>query len=137
MKVAPVFPHIQKALLALSRPRVEPAGAVLFRRNEPSFGIFLVRKGRVSLRLEGEGTAVLVDRRAGPGSIVGLPATLSGSRYSLTAVTLERCKISYIERKTLLAAIRKNAELAMELLQAMSEEVIAMREVLAAAPRHR
>jgi CRP/FNR family cyclic AMP-dependent transcriptional regulator len=137
MKVAPVFPHIQKALFALSRPRVEPAGAVLFRQNEPSFGIFLVRKGRVSLRLEGADTTVLVDRRAGPGSIVGLPATLSGSRYSLTAVTLECCETSYVERKTLLAAVRKNSELAMELLQAMSEEVIAMRELLAAARRHR
>lgn len=137
MRVAPIFPHIQKALLAVSRPRIEPAGTVLFRRNEPSFGIFLIRSGSISLRLEGEGTALLVNRTAGPGSIVGLPATLSRSHYSLTAVTLEQCQLAFVKRETLLAAIRKNAELGMELLQALSEEVIAMREVLAAAPRNK
>lgn len=137
MRVAPIFPHTQKDLVAVSRPRVAPAGTVLFRRNEPSFGIFLVHQGRVSLRLEGTGKEVLVDRKAGPGSIIGLPATLSGSHYSLTAVTAVRCQLSFIKRETLLGAVRDNAELGVELLQALGEEVIAMRDVLASAPRHR
>jgi CRP-like cAMP-binding protein len=130
MSVAQIFPHIRKALLEESSPRVEPAGVVLFRRDQPAFGLFLVRTGSVSLRLDGAGTKVIIDRTAGPGSIVGLPATLSQSRYSLTAVTLKKCHLAFIERETLLATLRKNTELCLELLGALGEEVISMREVL-------
>jgi CRP-like cAMP-binding protein len=134
MRVAPIFPHIQEALLRESRPRMEPEGIVLFRRDEPAFGIFLVRSGSISLRLDGAGTDAIMDLKAGPGSIVGLPATLAGSRYSLTAVTLEPCHLAFIEREKLMATLREDTEVCMELLGALGEEVISMREVLCAPP---
>jgi len=134
MRVAPVSSRIQEALLAQSEFRVEPAGIVLFRRGEAAFGIFLVQTGSVSLRLEGDGEATILDRIADPGSIVGLPGTLSGPSYSLTAVTLEPCQLAFIEREKLLSAIKKDSDLGMELMRALGDEIISMRKVLVSPP---
>ena len=134
MRVAPVSKTVQSHLLAAARPVTEPKGAVLFRRDEPAFGIFLVQKGSISLRLEsGEGKAILV-RTATPGSIIGLPATLSGGRYSLTAVTREKSELALIDRPVLLALIKGDSSLGLELLRALGEEVAQMRAVLASQP---
>jgi CRP-like cAMP-binding protein len=77
---------------------------------------------------------VILARIATPGSIIGLPATLSGGRYSLTAVTLEECELAEIKRPALLEFIRGNAAMGLELLRALGEEVSAMRTVLAWMP---
>ena len=134
MRVAPVSKTVQSHLLAAARPLNEPKGAVLFRRDDPAFGVFLIRKGSVSLRLEtGEGKAILV-RKATRDSIIGLPSTLSGSRYSLTAVTLEKSEFALIERPALLELIKRDSSLGLELLRALGEEVAEMRSVLASQP---
>jgi CRP/FNR family transcriptional regulator len=134
MKVAPVSDHVQSQLLAIARPITQPKGAVLFRRDEPTMGIFLLRKGSVSLRLEAEGGEAILARTAMQGSVIGLPATLSGGRYSLTAVTLEECELAQIDRSALLEFIQENAAIGLELLCALGEEVNAMRTVLASRP---
>jgi CRP-like cAMP-binding protein len=138
MRVTPVLPHIQEALLEDSSPRIEPTGVVLFRRGQPAFGIFLVRTGSVSLQFDCT-CAMPLDSTAGPGSILGLPATLSGSAYSLTAVTQEQCHLAFIERNRLLEILRNNTELCMELLGVLGEEVISARDVICGVPtrRHR
>jgi CRP-like cAMP-binding protein len=134
MRVAPVSKTIQSHLLAAARPLTQPKGTVLFRRDEPAFGIFLVLKGSISLRLEaGEGRAILV-RKATRDSIIGLPATLSGGRYSLTAVTLEKSDLALIDRPVLLELIKGDPSLGLELLRALGEEVTQMRAILASQP---
>jgi CRP-like cAMP-binding protein len=134
MRVAPVSKTVQSHLLAAARPLTEPKGAVLFRRDDPAFGVFLIRRGSVSLRLEaGEGKAILV-RKATRDSIIGLPSTLSGGRYSMTAVTLEKSELALIERPALLDLIKNDSALGLELLRALGEEVAEMRAVLASQP---
>jgi CRP-like cAMP-binding protein len=134
MRVAPVSKTVQSHLLAAARPLTEPKGAVIFRRDDPAFGVFLIQKGSVSLRLEtGEGKAILV-RKATRDSIIGLPSTLSGGRYSMTAVTLEKSELALIERPALLELIKSDSALGLELLRALGEEVAEMRAVLASQP---
>jgi CRP-like cAMP-binding protein len=134
MRVAPVSKTVQSHLLAAARPLTEPKGTVVFRRDDPAFGVFLIQKGSVSLRLEtGEGKAILV-RKATRDSIIGLPSTLSGGRYSLTAVTLEKSELALIERPALLELIKRDPSLGLELLRALGEEVAEMRAVLASQP---
>lgn len=125
---------VQSWLLAIARPITQPKGVVLFRRDEPTRGIFVLRKGSVSLRLEAKSGEVILARTATPGSIIGLPATLSGGRYSLKAVTLEECELAQIDRPALLELIQGNLTLSLELLRALGDEVNAMRTVLAWMP---
>ncbi len=135
MRVTPVSSHFEAELLRRGEPRIAPAGTVLFQRNQTAFGVFYVQSGSVSLRLDGAGDPAILDRTAGPGSIVGLPGTLSGPCYSLTAVTLERCELAFIGRDDLLAAIKTDCQLGMELMRALGEEIISIRRVLAGPDR--
>ena len=135
MRVAPVSETVQSELLHVAQQATEPKGAVLFRRNEPAFGIFLVRKGSVSLRLEAEEEDPFWERIVTGDSIVGLPATLSGGRYSLTAIVLEDSELAFVERSVLLDLIRNNPAIGLELMRALSEEVVQMRNVLVSTPR--
>lgn len=124
----------QSELLAKATLRTEPKGAVLFRRGEPSLGIFLVRKGSISLQLEsGEGQAIL-DRIVSRDGIVGLPSTLGGGRYSLTAVTLEESELAFVEGQALIELVKSNPGIGLEVVHALGEEVVQMREILASAP---
>jgi CRP-like cAMP-binding protein len=111
----------------------EPKGAVLFRRDEPAFGIFLVQKGRISLRLESDDGKPILNRTLTQDSIVGLPSTLSGGRYSLTAVTLEESELAFVDRQALIELIRGEPSLGLELMRALGEEVLQMRATLASA----
>jgi len=89
----------------------EPKGFVLFRQSEPAFGIFLVRSGSVSVRLDVKQGKPMWERIARSDSIVGLPATLAGSRYSLTAVTLEESELAFVNRKALIDLVKSDSDI--------------------------
>jgi CRP/FNR family cyclic AMP-dependent transcriptional regulator len=133
MRVAQLSQTAQSQLLAKARQAREPEGAVLFRRGEPAFGIFLVRKGSISLRLESEEGNAILDRTVTRDSIVGLPGTLSGGRYSLTAVTLEESEFAFVDRLALIELIKGDPSIGLELMRALGEEVLQMRATLASA----
>jgi CRP-like cAMP-binding protein len=135
MRVAPVSQTVQSQLLAKARRVPEPKGAVLYRRDEPAFGIFLVRKGSISLRLESEEGKAILDRTVTRDSIVGLPATLSGGRYSLTAETLEESELAFVDRLALIELIKGDPSIGLELIRALGEELLQMRRILAQHPR--
>ena len=133
MRVAPVSQTVHLQLLAKACRVAEPKGAVLFRRGEPAFGIYLVQKGSISLRLESEEGTAILDRTVTRDSIIGLPATLSGGRYSLTAVTLEESELAFVDRPALIGLIKDDPSIGLELMCALGEEVLQMRETLASA----
>jgi CRP-like cAMP-binding protein len=131
MRVAPVSEGVLAKLIAAGNSMAEPAGAVLFRRGEPPFGIFVVRQGSISLRLEGDDGAILIDRVAGADSVIGLPATLSGTRYSLSAVAIETSEVTHVNNQSLFDLIRSDSSVGLELMRALGDEVVQMRSVWA------
>ena len=120
---------LQSKLLTKASVRTEPRGAVLFRRGEPSSGIYLVRKGSISLQLEAGGKTIW-DRTVFPGAIIGLPSSLSEGRCSLTAVTLEECELAFVERLALIELMKSDPAVSLEVVHAVGEEVLRMREYL-------
>jgi len=94
----------------------------------------MVSKGSISLRLEGEGGKAIWDRTVTTASIVGLPATLAGGRYSLTAVTLEECELGFVNRQALLQLVESDSGLGLDLMRALGDEVLQVRELLLSTP---
>jgi CRP/FNR family transcriptional regulator len=134
MKVASICPKAMSQLSAKALLITEPKGAVLFRRGEPPFGIFLLRRGSISLRLEDDEGNVFVNRTVTPESILGLPACLSESRYSLTAQTLEEADLAFVARNTLTELIKEEPRIGLELLKALGDEIVDMRQHMLTAP---
>jgi CRP-like cAMP-binding protein len=109
-----------------ARRKVAPA-TVLFRQGEAPKEVHLVLRGDVALTPVP--TEASLCRLAGPGSVLGLPANLSGKAYSLTAVAGESCEIASVPRRQFLEAIRRDAEVTLGIVQMLAEELSQMQNV--------
>lgn len=111
-------------LRTLSTTRAVDAGTVLFRQGESPKEVILVLRGDVALTpAPTEPTLCWI---AGPGSVLGLPANLSGKAYSLTALAGDSCEIASLPRKQFLEAIRRDSEVALGIVQILAHEVSRM-----------
>ena len=118
--------ELSKALGAVSKSLKKKQGEELFHAGEQARGAYLVKRGKVRLQLDGAGE-LYPTRVLGPGAIVGLPATVSGEPYSLTAEAAEDCELDFISGKDLLALVQHNTTAALQILQILSEEIYQMR----------
>ena len=62
--------------------------------------------------------------------MVGLPATLSDSSYSLTAEVLEDCRLTFLSRQSLLDLLRQKPELCFQVMSILTEELAQTRTAL-------
>ena len=121
--------ELKTHLAAIGTPIQRARGSYLFRHGEPVTGIFLIFEGVVRLGLD-PNPAGLPSRELGPGSVVGLPATLSDSRYSLTAEVLEDSRLIFLLRQTLLELLRQKPDLCFHIMSILTEELAQTRSAL-------
>jgi CRP-like cAMP-binding protein len=100
----------------------KPKGTVLFRRGEDVSGVFLIRSGRVSLALDCE-TPLYPARILGLGAIAGLPATVSGNPYSLTAKVVDDAELAFVARDAVLECLQNNPRLCFQVMDMLSGEI--------------
>ncbi len=95
-----VSPALREEFLRLSTSiSREPSGKILFQCGDTPRGLYLVCSGKVSLMLE-TGNIAFPPRIAGPGAVVGLPATMAGSPYSLTAEVIEEAEVAFVSARS-------------------------------------
>jgi CRP-like cAMP-binding protein len=121
--------ELRAALERLATIVFKPKGTILFRRGDDVSGVFLIRSGRVSLGLDCE-TSVFPDRILGPGAIAGLPATVSGSPYSLCARTLEDSELAFVARKAVMECLYNNPILCFQVMDMLSGEISDIRSAV-------
>jgi CRP-like cAMP-binding protein len=118
-----------------STPILKPKGSVLFRAGQPVRGAFIIRSGRVTMKLDR--STLCPARTVGAGTIVGLPATFSGEPYSLTAELQTDCKLDFVPRARLLSLLRNNPEVGFQIVRMLSEEIFQMRKAAKTNPSTR
>ena len=96
--------------------------AVLFHRGDEAFGMFLVLEGRVGLDFGVDGSNPL-NGTYGSGALVGLPASLTGRSYSMTATVTEDSQLGFISCKELKELLREEPEITQHLLAILSAKV--------------
>ena len=120
-----LFDHLNQ----LARPISVREGAVLFRRDEPSQSVYVLRAGRVALLWpDAEDSAPM--ETLGPGSVIGLPAALNGV-YSLTAKAATDSELGVVAVARVLELLEAYAPLCREALKLMGQEVARMRSLIA------
>jgi CRP-like cAMP-binding protein len=119
-------PELQKQLRAIATQVDRAAGEVLFRRGDAVQGAFLVLEGAVWMGLDEEHRRY-PERLLGPGCVLGLPATLSGEPYSLTAKAQEKARLGFVPRGAVLRLLSSDSSLSLEVLRVLSEEISEMR----------
>jgi CRP-like cAMP-binding protein len=105
---------------------LRPAGTSLFRRGDEVSGVFLIRSGRISLALDYE-TPVYPARIFGPGVLIGLPATVSGKSYSLTATVVEDSELAFVPRPQVVECLKNNPLLCFQVMDILSDEIADIR----------
>ena len=125
---------LQDALTPASKPEHFPSEPVLFQVGDKNAGVFFVRGGTVYLHVL---NVPQFDRTMSSGSLLGLPPTLGGGPYSLTAECITGCEIVHIGKKKFLNLISARPDLCQEITGILSGELSFIVSVFREYPRSR
>ncbi len=106
---------------AVSSSAIYPKGAILFVEGQDSRGVFVICSGRVKLSATSPAGKSLILRIAAQGEVVGLPGTLSGKPYEVTAEAMEPIQANFIPREPFLEFLRAHGQVALRVAQALSD----------------
>ncbi|MEI9981649.1 MAG: cyclic nucleotide-binding domain-containing protein [Edaphobacter sp.] len=98
------------------------SGAKLFREDEPGGAVIVVCAGQVKLSCTSREGRTLILKIAMPGDVLGLSATISGTRHEVTAETIEPTQIKTIPRGDFMVFLEKHGEASLHSARALSEE---------------
>jgi CRP/FNR family transcriptional regulator len=119
-----VFCNLPKPALAemdtISSSSVYPKGTILFVEGQEPRGVFVICNGRLKLSTSSsQGKSVIV-RVAEPGEVIGLPSTISGKPYDLTAEALEPVQANFIRRDAFMHFLRHHADAGVRVAEILS-----------------
>jgi CRP/FNR family transcriptional regulator len=115
---------IQEELEQISFPLRYPGGSKLFVDGEPPRGVFMLRNGRVKLYIcSGEGKTLIL-RMAKSGDVLGIPGTLAGRQYEVTAETVGPCEVAFIKRDAFLRMMCAHKELCLAVAHEITNNYI-------------
>ncbi|HXX16999.1 MAG TPA: Crp/Fnr family transcriptional regulator [Candidatus Eremiobacteraceae bacterium] len=110
-----------RALASITSSAAYPKGATLFVEGQPARGVFILCSGRVKLSTSSADGKTLILRIAEPGEVLGLPATVTGTSYELTADVIEPAQANFIGRTEFLGFLKDNGEAALRVAQQLGE----------------
>lgn len=117
-----IQPELLRAFEGTALVRRYRKGTTVYRRGRGVRGIFLVQKGRVRLSV-GDAATSLALSVAGPGCVLGLGETISGSPYEATVETLDACELAFLRRENFLTYLRQNCGVCLQLVHLLSEDL--------------
>lgn len=123
-------PLLFEAIVVLANPVPCPNDTVLFRQGDECSGLFTLKSGGATLEMDCENGEVCAEFAADGGSLLGLPAVLSGEKYSLTTVALRGSDVGFVKRNDFLDLMNSSPALSLGALQVMAAETRAARAAL-------
>lgn len=114
-------PAALQRLSAITSASSYPKGATLFVEGQTARGVFVLCNGRVKLSTSSVDGKTLIVRIADPGEVLGLPATITGKPYELTADAAEPVQANFISRTDFLNFLRDHGEAALRVAQQLGE----------------
>lgn len=104
----------------ISSQAIYPKGALLFVEGQDPRGVFVICSGRVKLSAGSVGGKTLILRIAESGEVVGLPGSISGKPYEVTAEAIEPIQANFIQREPFLRFLREHGEAALRVAEILS-----------------
>ena len=109
--------HALANLDAISSSATYPKGALLFVEGQAPRGVFVICTGRVKLSASSADGKSLILRIGEAGEVIGLPGTISGKPYEVTAEALEPIQANFIPGEQFLRFLRENGDAAVIVAQ--------------------
>ena len=114
-------PIAVQGLADITSAAAYPKGATLFVEGQSPRGVFILCRGRVKLSTSSADGRTLILRISEPGEVLGLPATVTGKPYELTADVIEPTQANFIARLDFLNFMRDHGEAALRVAQQLGE----------------
>lgn len=106
----------------VSRSRIYPRGAVVFREGNVAHGVYVLSSGRAKVSISSPDGKKLILRIARGGDILGLYAGLTGRAFEATAEMLEGGRVDFISRQDLLNLLGRQGGSSLDLLEVFSRQ---------------
>jgi|ERR1700683_5124494 CRP-like cAMP-binding protein len=116
--------NLVKELDELAIPMAVARGSLVFRCGAPVSAVYTVRRGKIVLVWMGPDHVYPMDA-LGPGSIMGLPAALSGE-YNVTAKAVEDSELGYVPVGQVIAMLESSPRLAQAAKKLTAKEAFRM-----------
>lgn len=110
-----------QTLASITSPASYPKGATLYVEGQSPRGVFILCSGRVKLSTSSSDGRTIILRMAESGDVLGMPATLTGKPYELTADVLEPTQANFIHRQDFLNFLQDHGEAALRVAQQLGE----------------
>jgi CRP/FNR family transcriptional regulator, cyclic AMP receptor protein len=114
-------PAAVQTLATITSPAAYPKGATLFVEGQSPRGVFILCNGKAKLSTSSADGRTLILRISGPGEVLGLPATVTGKPYELTAEIIESAQANFISKEHFLPFLREHGEAALHVAQQLGE----------------
>jgi CRP/FNR family transcriptional regulator, cyclic AMP receptor protein len=114
-------PAAVQRLATITSAASYPKGATLFVEGQAARGVFILCSGRVKLSTTSIDGRTLIVRISEAGEVLGLPATITGKPYELTADVIEPTQANFITRAEFLSFLREHGEVALRVAQQLAE----------------
>jgi CRP/FNR family transcriptional regulator, cyclic AMP receptor protein len=114
-------PAAVAGLAAITSAAVYPKGATLFVEGQEPRGVFILCTGRVKLSTTSIDGRALIARVSESGEVLGLPATITGKPYELTADVVEPVQANFISRPDFLKFLRENGSAALRVAEQLAQ----------------
>lgn len=112
--------NVLASLDHISSAATYPRNAVLFVEGQEPRGVFVICKGRVKLSTSSADGKSIIVRTAEAGEFLGLPGTISGKPYELTAEALEPLQANFIRRDAFLKFVSEHSEAAVRVAEMLN-----------------
>lgn len=116
-------PEIWRALAPITATRNFSKGKKLFQQGKLAEGVYIIERGEVALILSSAGKRKRPMELAGPGTVLGLSESVSGRDHRISAEACEPTTVSFIERQELMAFLRKNCDICMQVVRMLSDDL--------------
>jgi CRP/FNR family transcriptional regulator len=114
-------PAAVQRLASITSPSSYPKGATLFVEGQAGRGVFILCAGRVKLYTSSIDGKTLIARLSEPGEVLGLPSTVTGTPYELTAEVVEPTQANFVSSHDFLNFLREYGEVALRVAQQLGQ----------------
>ena len=102
----------------------------LFVQGGDPAGMYILRKGKVSLTMDSPTGGSLVSISLSPGSLLGLPALIGNEPYTMTAEAQKDAELGFVTREDFNSLMRSDPSLALRVLRVLAAEVRSARHAI-------
>jgi CRP/FNR family transcriptional regulator, cyclic AMP receptor protein len=114
-------PAAVQRLSTITHASSYPKGAILFLEGQTGRGVFILCSGRVKLSTSSIDGRTLIVRLSEPGEVIGLPATVTGTTYELTAEVVEPTQANFVSREDFLSFLCEYGDVALRVAQQLGQ----------------